>query len=219
LLGAIATAMVLVTSLGVAPAGVAKAAAIPVVLALSAGHRLVDHPFERLGPANRLTLLRAVLIAAMAAFVGDPTAQVASPWLVLAGGIAFGMDWLDGRVARATGSASAFGARLDEELDAITVVVLGALAWGLGRAGAWILLAGAARYLYLAAGWVWPWMSRSLPHAPRRAWACGVSVTALLGALAPWPGAALSAAVAVAAVAGSFGIDIAWLWRRRADPA
>jgi phosphatidylglycerophosphate synthase len=214
---AAASAMLMVIA-GLSPLAPIKALAVPVALVALAGPSLAEHPTDRLGPANSLTLARAVLVALLAAFVEEPAAEAYSLALVVAAGVAFGMDWLDGRVARATGSASPFGARLDMELDGITVLVLCALAMGLGRAGAWVLLAGAARYLFIGAGLVWPWMTRELPPDPRRPWACGVGITLLVACLAPWPLAwfgTLLAAVGVLALVGSFAIDVVWLWRHR----
>ena len=195
-----------------------KALTIPVVLVALAGPSLADHATDRLGPANQLTLLRAVLVGLLAAFVGETAAEAWSWVLVGAAATAFGLDWLDGRIARATGTASPFGARLDMELDGLTVLVLCGLALGLGRAGAWVILAGAARYLFIGAGLLWPWMAAELPPSPRRPWACGIGITLLVACLAPWPVTPLGtllAAGGVLALVGSFAIDVVWLWRLR----
>ncbi|MBX2801101.1 MAG: CDP-alcohol phosphatidyltransferase family protein [Myxococcales bacterium] len=194
-----------------------KAATVPVLLLLLVAPHLREHTLHRLGAANRLTLLRSVLVSVMAAFVLEPAAELWSWALVGLACAAFALDWVDGRVARATGTASPFGARLDEELDGLTVLVLAALALTLGRAGIWVLLAGLARYLYLAATRVFPFMAKPLPHTPRRAIACGLGVTALLACLAPWSlvwfGPALAATGTIILV-GSFAIDVVWLVQR-----
>lgn len=195
-----------------------KAAALVLVLGVFASPFLHEHGRPSLGPANRITLARAVLVGLLAAFLGEPTAEAFSVALVLGAGLAFGLDWVDGRVARSTGSASPFGARLDMELDALTVLALSALAWQLDRAGPWVLLSGALRYLFVGGSFVWPWLAAPLPPAPRRAWICGVQVGLLVLCLAPWPVAWLStamAAIGVVALTGSFAIDVAWLYRNR----
>ena len=63
--------------------------------------------------------------------------------------------------------ASAFGARFDMETDALLIQVLAILAWQYGKAGPWVLVSGLLRYLFVAAGWVWPWMREPLfPSRP-----------------------------------------------------
>ena len=68
-------------------------------------------------PADVITLVRAVL-AVVVAVIG-PT----GPGLVLVV-VALSLDWVDGQVARRTGTASAFGARFDMEADAFLIAVL-----------------------------------------------------------------------------------------------
>lgn len=172
-------------------------------------------PRGGLGPANAVTLVRAALVALLAAWaLGLPEL----PPLLLAGlaALTFGLDGLDGLVARRTGSASAFGASLDMELDALAVFVFGLLAWRTGACGPWILLAGAWRYLFVAAGWIWPWMRAPLDDfAPRRV-ACGLQLGALVLALAlPQPWALAACAGGFAVLTASFARDTAWLWRHR----
>lgn len=211
-----AIAAALVVS-GLGGAAMARAAAVPLVLAAIAGPSLGKHPFPSLGPANLLTLARGALIGACAGVVEERYAWV----LVFANGAAFMLDWLDGRVARASGMASPFGARLDMELDAIAILVMSLQVWWLGRAGAWVVLSGALRYAFVAAAYALPWMDRPLFPAPRRAWVCGVQVTCLIGAIVPWPVPGLAAATALfglVALIGSFGADTAWLVRHRHDP-
>jgi len=198
----------------------AQAVLVWPILALSAGPSLREHPHPVLGLANQLTLFRAVWVGCLAAFVGR--AELAPPFLLaaMAGG-AFFLDGVDGRIARRRGTASKFGARLDMELDAITVVVLCALVWDLGHAGAWVGIAGALRYLFVGASWVWPWMQRPLFETPRRAWVCGAQITTLIVCLAPWPNPALPSGIAAAGVMAlvlSFAVDTGWLFANRGAP-
>ena len=192
LTGAVAFGWLTSVWLATSPAFPLKAGAVPVILGLLLWPRLAEHARPTLGPANAVTLLRAVVAGVLAGFLGEPVAAEV-PWLLVGlGSLWFVMDWVDGRVARATGQASAFGARLDMELDAMTLMALSALAWQLDRAGAWVLLSGAMRYLFVAASYVAPFMNRPLFATPRRAWVCGIQVTCLIAALAPWPVPGLS---------------------------
>ena len=217
LVGVVGVSVALVLTAGLSALSILKALAVPLVLFGLVAPHLREHPSDHLGPANQLTLLRACVVAPLAAFIGEGSAEAYSWGLVGIAAVAFALDWIDGRVARATGSASPFGARLDMELDGLTVLVLCGLALGLGRAGPWVLLAGLARYLFLAAGQIWPAMAAELPPAPRRAVACGLGVTALVACLAPWwlswlgPALALSGTVILV---GSFAIDVVWLIRQ-----
>ena len=76
---------------------------------------------------------------------------------------AVALDGVDGWLARRSGLSSDFGARYDMETDALLILVLAVLAWRQEKAGAWIVLAGAMRYLFVAAGYIWTWMTAPLP--------------------------------------------------------
>jgi phosphatidylglycerophosphate synthase len=224
-LATVATAAVL--GLGVGSTGaslvtfVAKAALVPAILALVSLPSLSQHRMPSLGAANAVTLFRAVLVGSCAAFIGHPGAEAVVWPLFFASGAAFVLDWLDGRLARAAGQATPFGARLDMELDAITVFVLCGLVWHLDRAGAWVFLSGGLRYLFVAAAVALPWMTRELYPTNRRRFTCGVQVTCLIWALVPWPVPGLAAAIAAFGLVSlviSFAMDVGWLWARRAEP-
>ena len=75
--------------------------------------------------------------------------------------VALALDAVDGWVARRTGTASPLGARFDGEVDAFLILVLSV--YVARSAGAWVLAIGAARYAFLAAGWLLPWMREPLP--------------------------------------------------------
>ena len=180
---------------------------------MSAGW-VTSHAHPRLGPAIFVTAIRAVLVAVLAGAVGTD-----SEWLPLGvlATVAFILDAVDGRVARETGTDSPFGARVDAELDAVFMMVLSLLVWDLGRADAWVLIAGALRYVAGAAGVAVPWLALAPPPRPSRAWACGVAIVCLCIALVPLPGSlpAVSAALAVLVLVASFGADVVWQWRHR----
>ena len=171
-----------------------------------------------LGLANRVTLARGALTAFVLALAGAP-AVVAEAWIALAAALAALMlDHVDGRLARARGETSAFGARFDMETDALLLLGLSVLVWQYDKAGAWVLAAGALRYVFVACGWVLPWLARPLPPRRRRQAVCVVQTAALLVALAPVVAAPVSAVVAAAGLAAlvvSFAIDVLGLARLR----
>ena len=130
--------------------------------------------------------------------------------------MALALDFVDGRVARRTGTASAFGGRLDGEADAFLILVLSA--YVARSTGAWVLAMGLVRYAYAVATWLLPWMQRPLPPRYWRKVVAAVTGIALALAAAdpPPPGATVAGlAVAWVLLAESFGWDVVWLWRRR----
>jgi phosphatidylglycerophosphate synthase len=90
------------------------------------------------------------------------------------------LDAVDGRLARASGMASRFGARFDLETDAALVMILAVLAWQFGQAGPWVLAIGLARYGFVLAGRVWTWLRRPLAPSFRRQAVAAVQMAALL---------------------------------------
>lgn len=174
------------------------------------------------GFANRVTLARGALTAFVLALVGAP-AVAAEAWIALGTAlIAFALDHVDGRLARSRGEASAFGARFDMETDAVLILGLSVLVWQYDKAGVWVLSAGAMRYAFIACGWLLPWLERPLPPSRRRQAVCVLQTATLLVALVPFVASPLSAVVAgagLAALVGSFAIDVRWLFRARGLPA
>ena len=171
----------------------------------------------RFGPANLITTGRAVLVVGIAIVGFTPVSPRTAALVVAVGTVAAVLDLADGWVARRTGTASAFGARFDMEVDAALVLVLSALVWRFGVAGPWVLASGLMRYAFVALAWPWPWLARPLPSSRRRQTVCVVQIVALLVALAPAtpPAVAWAATVAgLAALTWSFAIDIAWLARQ-----
>jgi phosphatidylglycerophosphate synthase len=190
------------------------------VMAIAALGLRRGHPFDRLGPANLLTGARAsvmALLAGVALGPGTPASGWALMSIAMLGAMA---DAVDGPLARRSGMASRFGARFDMEVDALLILVLSILAWRVVPMGAWILAAGLLRYLFVAAGWVLPWMRADLPPSRRRQALCVVQIVSLIVALAPVvsaAGATVAAAGGLALLAWSFGIDVWWLWTIRMD--
>jgi phosphatidylglycerophosphate synthase len=171
------------------------------------------------GPADWVTGLRAVLTAGLATML-IPSAPPDAALAVVVGSVAAALDGVDGWIARRTRTASAFGARFDMETDTLLILVLSALVWRAGKAGVWVLASGLMRYAFVAAASIWPWLQEPLEPSRRRQAICVVQIVGLLVALLPSlgaPEAAAVAAMALAALAWSFLVDILWLWRLRAS--
>ena len=201
--------------LGLVEWGVGLASGVLVFLAVARG--VVLSGIRTFGPADLVTLSRATLACAIAAVVAHAFPHGASrSTLVALAVLALLLDAADGRVARRTGTSSAFGARFDGEVDAFLLMVLSV--YVAHTVGWWVLGIGAARYLFAAAGWFLPWMCRELPP---RYWR--KVVTAVQGIALTWAAAEVSAravvalgtAAALALLVESFGRDVLWLWVRR----
>ncbi|MEP6561984.1 MAG: CDP-alcohol phosphatidyltransferase family protein [Nakamurella sp.] len=171
-----------------------------------------------LGPANRVTLARATLVGGVAALIADSfTRATPLSTLIALAAVALALDAVDGRVARRTGTVTPLGARFDMEVDAFLILVLSVYvaaeldSW-------WVLSIGAARYLFVAAGLLLPWLRRGLPP---RYWGKlvaatqGVVLTVVAAGVLPRPVAAGALAVSLVLLAESFGRSVWWLreWR------
>jgi phosphatidylglycerophosphate synthase len=176
------------------------------------------HPHANFGMANYVTTVRAAMVSGLAALVGEPPTIAAGTGAAAVTFVVAALDGLDGALARRSGSASRFGARFDMEVDALLVMVLSVLVWQHGKAGVWILLAGLWRYLFIAAGWLLPWLTRPLYPSFLRKAICVVLVIGLgallLPAFAP-PLSTYAAAILLAVLSYSFLADTVWLWQTR----
>jgi phosphatidylglycerophosphate synthase len=173
-------------------------------------------PGGELVAASLVTLVRALLVVFLFALVGEPVDALMMWAAFLMAGIASLSDAVDGWLARRMDTTSAFGARFDMETDAALIAALAVLAWYWERAGAWVLLAGAARYVFVLGMYCFRSMRRELPPSLRRKVVCVVQVVALLLCLLPVltpVAAALCAALGVSALLGSFLLDTLWLIR------
>jgi phosphatidylglycerophosphate synthase len=192
--------------------GIAVAAAVNVLLA-RAGQR---HGVTDLRLPNRITLLRAMLVAGAAALAADafPDAHRHTSALVAVATVALVLDAVDGFVARRTDAVSPLGGRFDMEVDAFLIAVLSVYATSI--VGFWVLSIGAARYVYGATGSLLPWLR--IP-APPRYWrkvvaaVQGVVLTVVAAQLLPMTVAVVATGIALALLAESFGRDV-WLQAR-----
>jgi phosphatidylglycerophosphate synthase len=184
-----------------------------LTIALSTGLRRAG--MRKLGPANVVTLSRALLVGGVTALVANsvnhpvPTAVVVA--LVA---VALSLDGVDGQVARRTGSTSALGARFDMEIDAFLILVLSVFV--AGSLGWWTVAIGAFRYVFVAASWACPWLTAALPPKFSRkvvAAVQGVVLVVATAGLLPHAVTFAAVAAALASLTWSFGRDIGWLWR------
>jgi phosphatidylglycerophosphate synthase len=169
-----------------------------------------------LGPADLVTLTRAVLAGGVCAFVADGLRDgaPATGALVAVAAVALVLDAVDGRVARRTGTASPLGARFDMEVDSFLVLVLSVPVAVL--LGAWVLAIGLMRYAFVAASWWLPWLRSPLPtrySAKVVAALQGIALVVAAAGVLPRPWTAALVAVALAFLVWSFGHDVAWLRR------
>ena len=197
------------------------------------------HPFAAFGPANVVTSLRSAVAALLVGFVvalslagggaggvhqaakdlfsgGEGGALVA----LLVGVLA--LDGVDGFLARRSGKSSVFGARFDMEIDALTILCLSFLVVVADRAGAFAVLIGLARYLFVAAAVAVPALAGPLAPSKRRQSVCVLQYVALIAALAPGVSGAVGSALVGAALAAllvSFAIDVAALLRQAPERA
>ena len=185
---------------------------------LAIGFLHSNHPFAQFGPGNQLTTARAMLVALVAAMIGETGLTQVQTGAAGASLLVVALDGLDGWVARRTQMTSEFGARFDMEVDALLILVLSVLAWRCGKAGAWVLASGAMRYVFVATGWRAPWLRAPLPPSRRRQSVCVIQVIGLSLAVMPLTGSPLSdllAALVVGSLCYSFAVDVQWLWQHR----
>jgi phosphatidylglycerophosphate synthase len=159
-----------------------------------------------------------MLVALTAGLIDEPVITRIAWTAAIAATIVAILDGVDGWLARRSRMASAFGARIDMETDAVLILVLSMLVWHHGKAGGWILLGGLLRYAFIAAGWMLPWMARPLTPTHRAKTITIIHVVGLIVALAPivaLPLSAIVVAATLAALTWSFAVDVHRLWQQR----
>jgi phosphatidylglycerophosphate synthase len=182
------------------------------IVALSGINRAKLQTFGR---ANIVTTIRAGLVAFLSGAIVSPPTDSVSGWLLFCVAVlAFAMDGLDGYFARQDGTATAFGARFDMEIDALFGAVLSLILLTSSNVGFEILILGFMRYVFVAASFVFPWLNGTLPESFRRKAVCVVQIAALILLLCPvMPNVWLMpvSVAAAAALVWSFGVDTVWL--------
>ncbi|MGP4091862.1 CDP-alcohol phosphatidyltransferase family protein [Streptomyces sp. KR55] len=203
------------TAIGMGPAGWLTGLAFAIATWAVLSRALHRSRLRSFGPANRVTLGRAILVGAVTALVAD-SFQSSPPVTLFVGltAVALILDGVDGKVARRTGTSSALGARFDMEVDAFLILVLSVyVSMSLGP---WVLLIGGMRYVFVAAARVLPWLNAPLPPSTARKTVAALQGVLLLLAAAdllPLLANAGVVAVALTLLVWSFGRDVLWLWR------
>jgi phosphatidylglycerophosphate synthase len=207
----------LAVTVGLSEAGWVVGMICGVVMNAALARGVLRYGHYRLGPADWVTLARATVAVGVAALVADSFDEPAHvTLLVTLSAIALALDAVDGWVARRSRTASRLGARFDGEVDAFLILVLSV--YVARSTGAWVLLIGAARYAFFAAGWLLPWLREPLPPRYwRKVVAASQGVVLTIAAAHVLPGALTQAAVfgALALLCESFGRDVWWLWAHR----
>jgi phosphatidylglycerophosphate synthase len=213
-------AAALAATVGLSGAGWVVGVTCGVIMNAALARGILRYRPDRLGPADWVTLARATLAVGVAALVADSFDEPAHvTLLVTLSAVALVLDAVDGRVARRSMTESKLGARFDGEVDAFLILVLSV--YVAHSAGAWVLAIGAARYAFLAAGWLLPWMREPLPPRYwRKVVAATQGVVLTIAAADVLPLALTQAALvgALALLSESFGRDVWWLWRHRHTP-
>jgi phosphatidylglycerophosphate synthase len=192
--------------------GIASGSAMTVALARGA----LRYGHDRMGPADWVTLVRATIAVGVAALVADSFDEPHVTLLVTLSSVALVLDAVDGWVARRSRAPSKLGAKFDAEVDAFLILALSV--YVARSTGAWVLLIGAARYAFLAAGWWLPWMRAELPPRYWRkvvAAVQGIVLTIAAADVLPPPLIEAALAGALALLGESFGRDVWWLWAHR----
>ncbi len=213
-------------SVGLAGSGWIAGLTCAVIVDAALAYGLSRYRAGAMGLADWVTLARATLAVGVAALVADSFNRPApAAILVSMSALALALDAVDGWVARRTRTTGTLGAQFDAEVDAFLILALSV--YVSRAAGAWVLAIGAARYVFLAAGWPLPWMLAPLPPRYwRKVVAATQGVVLTVAAAGVLPLGLTSAALVVALVLliESFGRDVRWLWRRHrghraADPS
>jgi phosphatidylglycerophosphate synthase len=201
---------------GLGPLGWAAGLAYGFATWAFLGYGMQRHRAKALGPADRVTLARGLMVGAVTALVADRAGQdVPVALVVTLAAVALSLDWVDGQVARRTGTSTALGARFDMEVDAFLILVLSA--YVAVHMGPWVLAIGLMRYVFVAASWRLRWMNAPLPGSYARkvvAAVQGIFLVVAASGLLPYAGVLVG--LALASLVWSFGRDVLWLWNNAA---
>lgn len=125
--------------------------------------------------ANSITLLRLVVII----LLGGQGQQLAEEWLTMGFLLAAALDGVDGWIARKWKGVSLMGERLDEETDALFILVIGATLFQMDIMPFWILVPGWLRYMVALVRLHVPVERRNTLVLPEGRWIAGVSFVLL----------------------------------------
>ena len=207
-------------TVGVGTAGWLVGIAYGVATAAGLTHGLHRADAAALGPADKITLARAILAGGVAALAVDSLSRPV-PVTVLVG-LTIGallLDAVDGYVARRTNTCSDLGARFDMEIDGFLLLVLSV--YLVPQVGVWVLAIGGMRYVFVLGIWTLPWMRATLPPRYwRKVVAATQGIALVVGTAGVLPRTLTVAGllVALTLLVESFGRDVLWLWLRHPLP-
>ena len=217
LLAQVAVLAVLTAAVGLSALGWLVGMSCGLVTDLALTHGLGRRQTPTLGPADWVTLTRATLVGGVAALITDSFSRpISVTLLVMLAAVALVLDFVDGWVARRTGTSSALGARFDMEVDAFLIFALSVYVARFD--GGWVLAIGMARYLFVAAGSFLRWLRGPLPQRYWRkvvAATQGIVLTCAAAQLFSLPLTTAVLVVSLGLLVESFGRDVSWLWRNR----
>ena len=137
--------------------------------------------------ANIITVLRLILVPFFFAVLIRPRPRNFAAFVLFA--VAASTDWLDGQIARRTGTVTALGQAIDPLVDRLLIAsgVFGL--WIIGRLPGWIVFLLVARDVYLGYG---VWRLEQMHHRRMAVTIPGKITTALLltgfaGLVLGWP--------------------------------
>lgn len=204
-------------TVGLSGAGWAGGLACGAILISGFARGLVRSGHHTAGWADLITLSRGLLTCGVAGLTLESLlGEHVTPVLVALAVPAVVLDAVDGRVARRTGTVTAFGGRFDGEVDALLMLVLSAFV--APNVGWWVLAIGLARYAFGIAGRALPWLREQLDYLYWRKVVTATASIALTVAAAnvlPHRLTVTAMVLALILVAESFGRDVWWLRRRR----
>jgi cardiolipin synthase len=135
---------------------------------------IVDHSHDVYTMANIVTVLRLILVPIFFAALVNGTHNLAAFLLFT---IAASTDWLDGQIARRTGTETALGKAIDPLVDRLLLAAGVFGLWIVDRLPWWIVVVLVARDLYLAYG---VWRLEQVYHRRVAVTYLGKATTALL---------------------------------------
>lgn len=161
------------------------------------------------GYANWATAGRVVLLSLISCLVPFLTEfqLFMCIWLPLS------LDAVDGFLARKFNHGSAFGQYFDMEADAFYVLLLSFLLFHLDKVGAWMLLPGVLRYIYVIVIALLGWQDREIPGSfIAKVIGAGFFIMLPFPLIIPTPLGAYVAAGMTGLLFWSFGLSFFQLW-------